>query len=154
MLSHPTLEKNTYSFCMLQNHLGFPLEVYVPCEGSCRFCRAQRPLLAMRTRSLLTSWDGPFTTDFWFIVLGTSAKKITLMCCIWKFAACQRAFPYSFWRYTSNLLRQIYRRCQHHRATQHPSRSASLISCLRKAFLKLYVVFPFLCMKPQLLFVL
>lgn len=55
---------------------------------------------------------------------------------------------------TQVLLLQIYRRCQHHHAAQQPSCSAPLISCFRKAFLKLHMVFPFLCMKPQLLFVL
>lgn len=62
--------------------------------------QGSEPPLAMHTRSLLVSWDSPFTTYFWFIVFGTSAEKTTLICCIWKFAACQGAFPCSFQRYT------------------------------------------------------
>lgn len=133
MLSHPTLGKNTYSFCMSQNHVGFPLEVYVPRERSCRFCRAQRPPLAMHTRSLLLSWDSPFTTDFLFIVLGTSAKKLPSCAVSGNLLPAKELFLALF-RGTWVLVLHIYRRCQHHPATQYPSHSAPFISCLRKAF--------------------
>lgn len=53
----------------------------------------------MHTRSLLLSWDSPFTTDFWFVVLGTLAKKILWYAVSGNFAVCQVAFPCSFQRY-------------------------------------------------------
>lgn len=104
----------------------------------------------MHTRSLLVPWDSPFTTDCWFIVLGTSAKE--LMCWIWKFPACQGAFPCSFQRYmgvgASNLQKMPAPSCHSVSFSLSPSHLLSQES------ISIYVVFPFLCMKPQLLFVL